>query len=329
MFNFRNFSHRLQISDEKDDDDESNEETKLFQPTTTRFQNFVTLFKSTNANNNNQASNMQNLSTFVEHKPPLRNYQGRKVPPKPPIRRQSAIRHEPEGMTHVQFAASFQEKKTFQLAVVQKLAREPLKPPAPQTSTYFNQKHLLNPSLQVRTTPFLPPPFVPNHQQQPMQPIVFGIHNSHQNFNNFHQQQQMFLHPQLKQQQLVIAGMQMRMSVTRNRHNGESHGSGGGSSGSDPENHIYEMIDEHEADSQSKLLANQPTQLFQQQKVQVEEPPPKASENLFQKMLRTEMTNQIQLCKNNGFLSHLPQEKRMDIIQETALSLATEAYVEK
>lgn len=273
---------------------------------------------------------MPNVSTFVQHKPPLRNQQGRKIPPKPPIRRQTAIRHEPEGMAHVQFAASFQEKKTFQLAVVQKLAREPIKPPAPLSSIHFNQQHLLNPQLQ--TVPFLPPPpsFVPNHQQR--NNLVFGIHNSHQNFNNFHQQQQMFLHPQLKQQQLVIAGMQMRMSVMRNRHNVETHGSsgggGGGSSGSDPENHIYEMIDEHEADSQSKLLANQPTQLLQQPKVQIEEPP-KAPENLFQKMLRAEMTNQIQLCKNNGFLSHLPQEKRMDIIQETALSLATEAYVEK
>lgn len=271
---------------------------------------------------------MPNVSTFVQHKPPLRNHQVRKVPPKPPIRRQSAIRHEPEGMSHVQFAASFQEKKTFQLAVVQqtqKLAREPLKAPAPPLSSiHFNQQHLLNPH-----PPFLPPPFVPNHQQH--HNLVFGIHNSHQNFNNFHQQQQMFLHPQLKHQQLVIAGMQMRMNVMKNRHNVQTHGSGGGSSGSDPENHIYEMIDEHEADSQSKFLATQPTQLLQQQqqqqKVQVEEP--KASENLFQKMLRAEMTNQIQLCKNNGFLSHLPQEKRIDILQETALSLATEAYVEK
>jgi hypothetical protein len=91
---------------------------------------------------------------------------------------------------------------------------------------------------------------------------------------------------------------------------------------SDPENHIYEMIDEFEANGQ-------------QQKKETTRKAEHDGNDLFQNLLRTEMLNQLQLCNrnslkgSNGFLSHLTHEKRMDIIQETALALASSAYVEK
>lgn len=112
-------------------------------------------------------------------------------------------------------------------------------------------------------------------------------------------------------QQLVIAGMQMRMNVMKmkNGHSTESIGS-------DPENHIYEMIDEYEVSGQKK-------EIVPQQSVANE------SDDLFQNLLRTEM---VQLCggsRNSAYMSHLPHEKRIDVIQETALSLATAAYQEK
>lgn len=91
---------------------------------------------------------------------------------------------------------------------------------------------------------------------------------------------------------------------------------------SDPENHIYEMIDEYEVNSNIFQVPTHPTMADET----------KANSNLFQNLLRAEMMNQIQSCKkigNNGYLSHLPQQKRMDIIQETALSLASAAYLEK
>lgn len=129
--------------------------------------------------------------------------------------------------------------------------------------------------------------------------------------------QQVFHRPPLQHQQLVIANMQMRMNVMKMKN-----GHGTESSGSDPENHIYEMIDEYEVSGQKKetlhAIAPQPPK---QHSVANE------SDNLFQNLLRTEMH---QLCgRSSAYMSHLPHEKRMDIIQETALSLATAAYQEK
>jgi hypothetical protein len=97
---------------------------------------------------------------------------------------------------------------------------------------------------------------------------------------------------------------------------------------SDPENHIYEMIDECEANGQQKKKAINTDE-------EMTRKPEHDGNDLFQNLLRTEMLNQLQLCNrnslkgNNGFLSHLTHEKRMDSIQETALSLASSAYVEK
>lgn len=91
---------------------------------------------------------------------------------------------------------------------------------------------------------------------------------------------------------------------------------------SDPENHIYEMIDESEVSGDIFQVPSHPST----------GDATKENSNLFQNLLRAEMMNQIQSCKrigSNGYLSHLTQEKRMDIIQETALGLATAAYLEK
>lgn len=92
---------------------------------------------------------------------------------------------------------------------------------------------------------------------------------------------------------------------------------------SDPENHIYEMIDESEVSGDIFQVPSHPPPTGDETK---------ANTNLFQNLLRAEMMNQIQSCNkigSNGYLSHLPQQKRMDIIQETALGLASAAYLEK
>lgn len=275
--------------------------------------------------------------------------QQRKIPPKPPQRRYPApsqVRHEPEGMQQQPvFTAKFHEKKTFQLAIVQqthKLAREPLKPP-PQifTTAHFTQQnqHLLThlPNQMQSLSHFSQNNFLPHNRHN--NNVMFGAHhhhnnNNHHSFNNFqqqrqhlqHQQQQMIFHSQLRQQQLVIAGMQMRMSAMRNRRYLPTR-YGSGSSGSDPENHIYEIIDEEEAQIQSqKLLPNKPQVPYKIESIKEAD----ESGELFQTLLNAEMTNQIEICnKDNGYLSHLTHAKRMDIIQETAISIATAAYVEK
>lgn len=94
---------------------------------------------------------------------------------------------------------------------------------------------------------------------------------------------------------------------------------------SDPENHIYEMIDEYEVSGHKlQVPSHHPASPI------VDDT--KENSNLFQNLLRAEMMNQMQSCSkigNNGYLSHLTQQKRMDIIQETALSLASAAYLEK
>jgi hypothetical protein len=129
--------------------------------------------------------------------------------------------------------------------------------------------------------------------------------------------QQVFLRPPpLQHQQLVIANMQMRMNLMKMKNGNES-------SGSDPENHIYEMIDEYEVSGQKKEISPAITQQLQPQQSIANE-----SDDLFQNLLRTEV---VQLCggRSSAYMSHLPHEKRMDVIQETALSLATAAYQEK
>lgn len=119
---------------------------------------------------------------------------------------------------------------------------------------------------------------------------------------------------QRPREQLILKHIPPRMSCVINE-NVESR-----AEKSDPENHIYEMIDEYEVKNILKA-PNHPVNADAT-----------SNSNLFQNLLRAEMIHQMQSCSklgNNGYLSHLPQQKRMDIIQETALSLASAAYLEK
>lgn len=120
---------------------------------------------------------------------------------------------------------------------------------------------------------------------------------------------------QRPREQLILKHIPPRMSCVINE-NVESR-----AEKSDPENHIYEMIDEYEVNRNILKAPNHP--------VNADET---SNSNLFQNLLRAEMIHQMQSCSklgNNGYLSHLPQQKRMDIIQETALGLASAAYLEK
>lgn len=252
-----------------------------------------------------QSQNIENKQQLIDAHLPQIN-QPRKIPPKPPQRK--LIRHDPEGMQQQQlsFTAEFHEKKTFQMAAVQqthKLAlREVPKPPI-----NFNQhlqQHLLHQPQSSSSVTHFPNSF---HQQQH---LIFGT-------QSFHARQQFFHGSNIPS-----------MSIMRNQHghvtNGNSYNiNEDEGERSDPENHIYEMIDESEANGHQNKKHEDVTR--QQHD----------GNDLFQNLLRTEMMNQLQLCSgstlrgNNGFLSHLTHEKRMDIIQETALALATSAYVEK
>ena len=292
---------------------------------------------SQNPRNTTQLSTFQHQIQIIQpqlidaHLPQIN--QPKKIPPKPPLRKQ--IRHDPEGIQQVQsVTAEFHEKKTFQLAVVQqthKLAlREATKPPINfnHQQNQQQQQHLLHQTQPSSMTPSTTSHF-PNV-------LIFGT----QNFHLRHQHQQMAPNPQYLQQQHQMSSSNMpRVNFMRNQpRQVQSHAQSNGmivanyssavDERSDPENHIYEMIDESEANGQQKKKT-----------INTDEETTKKSEHdgndLFQNLLRTEMLNQLQLCKgnslkgNNGFLSHLTHEKRMDIIQETALALASSAYVEK
>lgn len=295
--------------------------------------------------NNNALQNSRNttqLSTFQQHQiqiiqPQLIDAhlpqinQPKKIPPKPPLRKQ--IRHDPEGIQQIQsVTAEFHEKKTFQLAVVQqthKLAlREVPKPPInfnhQQNQHQQQQQHLLHQTQSSSSSMTTSTSHFPNI-------LIFGT----QNFHLRHQQQQMAPNPQYLQQQQqqhqMVNSNMPRMNFMRNQqkqgHSGMivANYSSAVDERSDPENHIYEMIDECEANGQQKKKSDEETT----------RKPEHDGNDLFQNLLRTEMLNQLQLCNGNslkgqnGFLSHLTHEKRMDIIQETALALASSAYVEK
>ncbi|KAG5676165.1 hypothetical protein PVAND_006014 [Polypedilum vanderplanki] len=289
---------RLHIAD---DDDESNEEE--FQKQFTHATKFQLRNKTMPKFNNAPRV----LSTF---NPPVP--QPRKIPPKPPQRKSlSFVRQDPEGGGQMAVVAEFHERKfTSQLAVVQqtlKIAREPLKP-----AININQQHLLHQSGVHSMSPNSHATHNPNNN------LIFGTLNV--------QQRQMLQLPHLqqqKQQQLVHCNM----NVMRNSHN-QSHNMmvENGAEKSDPENHIYEMIDEYEVNGKK---------IQQQQAIRANEGEEVTKHDLFQNLLQTEMMNQMRLCRSSGngisggFLSHLTQEKRMDILQETALALASAAYIEK
>lgn len=299
-----------------------------------------------------QKQSSNNLKVqFVDAIQPQINQQ-KKVPPRPPQRQSfKNVRCDPEGM---QVTAEFQEKKNFQLAVVQqthKLARESLKPP-PINFNFNQQQQQFN---LLHQTPA-------HFKQIPLTNSSNNNHHLNNNQNNFsfgfqnvqqQQQQQRPMFP-IQQQQLVHGNttMMMRMNFMKNHHNQFHHVAATNKmkilrmeesyeEKSDPENHIYEMIDEDEAMNGqnfnfSKHQHHQ-TQHQQQQPINVDETANKDGNDLFQQLLRAEMLNQMKMCNGSkfnangrsGYLSHLPQEKRMDVIQETALALATAAYLEK
>lgn len=214
--------------------------------------------------------------------------QHRKIPPPPPKRQ--IFRSDPEGMP---VTAEFHEKKNAPLAVV-KQTNLPRIPPKPFTN--FGQSNLLNRTIQNQ--------------------FVIATNS---NLNHSNVQRAPFAHfstirhhaPSLMLPKQQLVHKQMPASVTNDYVANRADKS-------DPENHIYEMIDENEVSGIN----------FRPAKADGT----KGDSNLFQNLLRAEMMNQIQSCSkigSNGYLSHLTQEKRMDIIEETAKSLASAAYLEK
>lgn len=269
------------------------------------------------------------MNTRLEMRPhiiaPQINHPHRKIPPPPP--RRQIFRSDPEGMQQSPVVTEFTEKKNVHLAVVQQ-TNHPRIPPKP----------LINFGQQQRANLLHPNQFVfakaQNIQNVDLINSLNSTTNLHHpptkspftNFHTIHQQhpnsfsRQTSLHKP-KQQQLVHKQMPPRMCGVINDYVENR------AEKSDPENHIYEMIDEYEV-SGSKIQLQVPT--HHPPSTGVDET--KENSNLFQHLLRAEMMNQIQSCSkigNNGYLSHLPQQKRMDIIQETALSLASAAYLEK
>lgn len=246
--------------------------------------------------------------------------QHRKIPPPPPQRK--IFRSDPEGMP---VTAEFQDKKNSQMAVVQQ-TNLPRIPPKPFINFGHQQQqqrqNLLNQTIQNQFV-FARAQNMPNlslnnsndnttlhHQVPPKSHFTHFPTIHHHNTTSF--SNQMFHKPK---QQLVHKQMPYRMCGVTN-DNVENR-----AENSDPENHIYEMIDENEV-SGINFHHAMPTIADET----------KENSNLFQNLLRAEMMNQIQSCSkigNNGYLSHLPQQKRMDIIEETAKGLASAAYLEK
>lgn len=254
------------------------------------------------------------INPRFEMRPHVNATQHRKIPPPPPQRQ--IFRTDPEGM---QQSSDFQENKSLPLALAQQ-TNPPRIPPKPFIN-FGHQQHLLN---QTTRPQFV---FAKAHNIQNVNANLSNFVNSHQlatraqitHFPTIHHHansNQMF--PKAKQQ------LVHKQSPPRTTMSGalsvyvESR-----AEKSDPENHIYEMIDESEASGTVFQVPNHHPAIADETK---------ANSNLFQNLLRTEMMSQIQSCSrigSNGYLSHLTQEKRMDIIQETALSLASAAYLEK
>lgn len=246
-------------------------------------------------------------------RPHINPTQHRKIPPPPPQRQ--IFRTDPEGMPQT---ASFQEKKNLPMAVVQ-LTNPPRIPPKPFIN-FGHQQHLLNQTTRNQFV-FAKAHNMQNanlnnfvnsstnlHQQLPPKSQFTHIHH-HTNSNQmFHKPKQQLVHKQLPPR--TMSGV--LSDYVENR-----------AEKSDPENQIYEMIDESEAGGSIFQVPTHHPAIADESK---------ANSNLFQNLLRTEMMSQIQSCSrigSNGYLSHLTQAKRMDIIQETALGLASAAYLEK
>jgi hypothetical protein len=238
--------------------------------------------------------------------------QHRKIPPPPPQRQ--IFRTDPEGMP---VNAEFQEKKNSQMAVVQQ-TNLPRIPPKPFIN-FGQRQNLLNQTIPNQFV-FARAQNMQNsnlnnsnlHHQLPPKSQFTHFSTIHHHNNPTSLPNQMFHKPK---QQLVHKQMPPRMCGLTNDYVENR------AEKSDPENHIYEMIDENEV-SGINFHHAMPTIADET----------KENSNMFQNLLRAEMMNQIQSCSkigNNGYLSHLPQQKRMDIIEETAKSLASAAYLEK
>ena len=250
--------------------------------------------------NENQTKNIPSMP-LINPRHINASQQSRKIPPPPPPRH--IFRTDPEGMP---VTAEFQEKKNAQMAVV-KQTNLPRIPPKPFTN--FGQQNLLNQTIQNQFV-FAQSQNMPNsnlnnssstnlHQKSQFVHFTTVRHHNTAPFSN-----KMFHHP--KQQLTRHKQMPSRVMNDYVENRAEK---------SDPENHIYEMIDENEVSG----INFRPTIADES----------KENSNLFQNLLRAEMIQSCSKIGKNGYLSHLTQEKRMDIIEETAKSLASAAYLEK
>lgn len=224
----------------------------------------------------------------------------KKIPPEPPKRK--IFRTDPEGMP-MPVIVEFNEKKNVQLTNVVVAAVLPT----------------TNPKPRIPPKPLIT--FVGGQQQQRKQQNLLQVQNSNLNntttssTNNFHQIHSNVTHTNHRPKQQLLSSS-------------KQHYYSGGGGKSDPENHIYEMIDDYESKNNCNLQ-----QVSSHRTMEADDDETKERMNMFQDLLRAEMMNQMQSCSkklnSGGFLSHLTQEKRMDIIQETALSIASATYLEK
>lgn len=254
----------------------------------------------------------------------------RKIPPAPPKRK--IFRADPDGMQ----TTEYHEKKNVPSTVTP----TPIMLPPNITNSTSNSKPRIPPKPLIT--------FIAGQQQQRKQ---FHFHQQ-QNLLNLNQSQagvifiatsptsnlnlnnSTNLYHQLPQQhqppshlQTISANHRPKQQL-KQQHYVPSSRAG---EKSDPENHIYEMIDDYEVNNHN--LQQQQVSNHRPAIVDGSDDEAKERVNMFQDLLRAEMMNQMQSCSKNlnsgGFLSHLTKEKRMDIIQETALSIATTTYHEK
>jgi hypothetical protein len=227
----------------------------------------------------------------------------KKIPPEPPKRK--IFRSDPEGMP-MPVIIEFNEKKNVQMTNVAT--------PTITTTIATNSKPRVPPKPLIT--------FVGGQQQRKQQQNLLNSNfvaspNSNLNNNtaiptNLYQIHSNVIHTNHRTKQQISK----QQYYTRN----------GGKS--DPENHIYEMIDDYENKTNCNLQ-----QMSSHRPTIDDADETKERMNMFQDLLRAEMMNQMKSCSKKlntgGFLSHLTQEKRMDIIQETALSIASATYLEK
>lgn len=286
----------------------------------------------------------------------------RKIPPTPPKRR--IFRAEPDGMPVI---AEFYDKKnvptpttvasmapvvTLQTTTV--ASSKPRVPPKPLITFlagqqqqqqqqrkqfhYHQQQNLLNQAQNSAVVIFKTPP--------PPQTSNVNLNNSTNLHHKLPTSPPQYQPPPQHHPQTIVhqPAAVTAAAVTPNHHNHHHRPkqqlklqspsyvpSMRAGEKSDPENHIYEMIDDYETNNNGNLqqVSSQRPEIVDGSDDETKE----QRVNMFQDLLCAEMMNQMQSCSRNlnsgGFLSHLTQEKRMDIIQETALSIATTTYHEK